>query len=99
CRGANVTATLRPAKAPRPTRARQTKPYLWLLLPGVLGLGLTFILPLLYVVRMSLNESGAAGQLMSTLSLSAYMTALSDPFYWQIIGNTLVLGLLVGILG
>lgn len=68
---------------------------LGLLLPGLIGLGITFVLPLLWLVRMSLNKGGAAGAIIETISLSTYTTALTDSFTWQVTLNTLKLAVLV----
>lgn len=86
-----LVSTDRPA---RPRRSRRPIA-LGLLLPGLIGLGITFVLPLLWVVRMSLNESGAAGAIRETVSLGTYSAALTDSFTWQIVLNTLKLGFLV----
>ena len=68
-----------------------------LVLPGVLGLCVGFLLPLGVMIRMSLNENGSGGQLIETLTLASYSDALADPFYWKVIGNTLLLGLVCGL--
>lgn len=76
--------------------ARSRRPIaLGLLLPGLIGLGITFVLPLLWLVRMSLNKGGAAGAIIETISLSTYTTALTDSFTWQVTLNTLKLAVLV----
>jgi putative spermidine/putrescine transport system permease protein len=72
-------------------------PLLWLLLPGLLGIGVSFVLPLIWLARMSLNKTGSAGELISTLTFDSYADALGDSFYWGIILNTLELGGLVSI--
>jgi putative spermidine/putrescine transport system permease protein len=72
-------------------------PLLWLLLPGLLGIGVSFVLPLIWLARMSLNKTGSAGELISTLTFDSYANALGDSFYWDIILNTLELGGLVSI--
>ncbi|WP_231445969.1 ABC transporter permease [Brevibacterium zhoupengii] len=64
-----------------------------LLLPGLLGITIAFVLPVIVMARMSLNTHGAGGQLVESFSLSAYQSALADAFYWQVVGNTLLLGL------
>lgn len=77
-------------------RSRPRSPVLGLVLPGVIGLFVSFLLPLFVMIRMSLNENGSGGQLIETLTLASYADALSDPFYWKVIGNTLLLGLVCG---
>ncbi|WGW11529.1 ABC transporter permease [Saxibacter everestensis] len=83
---------------PEGFRQRAKWELLGLLLPGVLGLLLGFILPILVMLRMSLNTNAAGGQLVSSFSLASYQAALADPFYWQVIGNTLLLGLGCGLM-
>ncbi len=68
-----------------------------LVLPGVIGLFVSFLVPLFVMIRMSLNENGAGGQLIETFTVASYGKALSDPFYWEVVGNTLMLGLVCGL--
>lgn len=68
-----------------------------LLAPGLLAVTFAFALPVIVIVRMSLNKHGNGGQLISTLTLDSYVQALTDPFYWKVIGNTLMLGLVCGV--
>ncbi|MEV8338465.1 ABC transporter permease [Leucobacter sp. NPDC077196] len=68
-----------------------------LVLPGVIGLFVSFLVPLFVMIRMSLNENGSGGQLIETFTLASYSKALSDPFYWEVVGNTLMLGLVCGL--
>lgn len=70
---------------------------LGLVIPGVIGLFVSFVLPLIVMIRMSLNTHGSGGQLIESFNLASYARALSDPFYWQVIGNTLLLGLACGL--
>lgn len=76
--------------------AKQRAGTLGLILPGSIGLFVGFVLPLIVMIRMSFNQHGTGGQLVETLTFENYGRALSDPFYWQVIGNTLWLGLLCG---
>ncbi|SDQ07984.1 ABC transporter permease [Leucobacter chromiiresistens] len=68
-----------------------------LVLPGVIGLFASFLVPLFVMIRMSLNENGSGGQLIETFTLASYHKALADPFYWEVVGNTLMLGLVCGL--
>ncbi|QYM74695.1 ABC transporter permease [Leucobacter luti] len=68
-----------------------------LVLPGIIGLFVSFLLPLFVMIRMSLNENGSGGQLIESLTFDSYGFALSDPFYWKVVGNTLLLGLVCGL--
>lgn len=93
-----VTAPPDPGTEPAP-RGRRRKPIpLLLLLPGILGLGISFIIPLLWVLRMSLNEGGAAGAIIETVTLATYVEALTDGFTWQVTYNTIKLGVGVTVL-
>lgn len=81
----------------KPARSHSRSPVLGLVLPGVIGLFVSFVLPLFVMIRMSLNENGSGGQLIETLTFASYADALADPFYWKVIGNTLLLGLVCGV--
>ena len=72
-------------------------PLLGLVVPGLVGLFFSFILPLFVMLRMSFNTHGAGGQLIESFNLESYSNALTDPFYWKVIGNTLLLGFLCGL--
>ncbi|MDQ4055501.1 MAG: ABC transporter permease [Actinomycetota bacterium] len=97
-------ATPPPSPAPAPetsttTGARSRRPIaLGLLVPGLLGLGITFVLPLLWLVRMSLNRGGSAGAIEETVTLDTYLDALTDSFTWELTLNTLRLGVLATVL-
>lgn len=65
-----------------------------LLAPGLLGLVMSFVLPLLYMVKMSFNAGEANGVVHEGLTLDSYARALTDPYYLQVTGNTFLLGLL-----
>ncbi|MGO3833588.1 MAG: ABC transporter permease [Microbacteriaceae bacterium] len=84
-------------KIPGGTKPRERMHLLGLLLPGVIGLFVGFVLPLLVMMRMSLNTHGSGGQLIESLSFTSYVSALTDGFYWKVIGNTLLLGLGCGL--
>lgn len=84
---------------PATTKGRSRHPAtLGLLVPGLLGLGITFLLPLLWLMRMSLNTGGAAGAIDETLTLATYADMLTDSFTWQITLNTIKLGALTTLL-
>lgn len=78
-------------------RSRRAIELVGLIGPGLIALFFAFILPVIVIVRMSMNTHGAGGQLISSFSLGAYADALQDPFYWRVIGNTLLLGLVCGL--
>lgn len=90
-RRANAAVDNQGASEP-PNKRSLNWPLVWLLVPGVLGLFISFILPVLALFRMSFNEHGTAGALVEAFSLHSYIAVLTDGFYWQVIWNTLVLG-------
>ncbi|PWC17742.1 ABC transporter permease [Brenneria corticis] len=65
---------------------------LMLLLPGLLALGVTFLAPLLWLMRASLSPSAFSGD-DASWTLASYQSIVLDPFYWRVAGNTLALGL------
>ncbi|MFE9884591.1 ABC transporter permease [Streptomyces scopuliridis] len=94
------TRAARPAKAPpavkTPPRGRGPgRLALALLAPGLLALLLTYALPLVWVLRMSLNESGEGGAIRQTLSPATFGHVLGSGHYWNVIGQTVELGVLV----
>lgn len=66
---------------------------LLLLLPGLLALGVTFVMPMLWLLRASFSPSapGAAEQWV----IDNYTAVIFDPFYWRVAVNTLSYGLSV----
>ena len=78
--------------------ANQRRLLLGLLLPGLAALGISFLLPLLWMVRMSLNRGGSAGAIEETVTLDTYWRALTDSFTWEVTLNTLQLGGVVTVL-
>lgn len=81
-----------------PARRGGRRNLLGLLVPGLLALAISFLLPLLWLVRMSFNRGGSAGAIEYTWTLDTYVSALTDPFYWQVSLNTLELGGLVTVI-
>jgi putative spermidine/putrescine transport system permease protein len=69
-----------------------------LVLPALLALIASYAYPLLWMVRMSFNIGHGNGAYTTTFSLNSYIQALSEPYYWQVIGNTLLLGVLVAVI-
>jgi putative spermidine/putrescine transport system permease protein len=98
-----VTATSPAPSAETPTsdappapagRRWHRRPALWLLAPGALALLLTYALPLVWVVRMALNQPLPGGAILQTLTLSTFTEVLTSAHAWNVIGQTLQLGLL-----
>jgi putative spermidine/putrescine transport system permease protein len=89
-------ATAPPSAPPAIARARSgRRTAAALLAPGLLALGVTFLLPLIWLVRMSLNRGDASGAITPALSLDSYEAATGDAFYWKIAWSTVELGLIV----
>jgi putative spermidine/putrescine transport system permease protein len=72
--------------------------YWGLLLPGALGLLVSYVLPLLRIVRMSFNKGGANGLVINTVSLDSFRQPLTDPYYLEVTFNTFKMGLMVALL-
>jgi putative spermidine/putrescine transport system permease protein len=70
---------------------------LLLLVPGLLALVITFVLPLIWLFRASFATSTMSALSGGNWTLQSYSTVVFDPFYWRIAGNTLVLGFNVAI--
>src|SRR5690606_19303248 len=70
---------------------------LMLLLPGLVALGVTFVLPLLWLFSASFASSASGAFSGGDWTLSSYETVLTDPFYWLVAWNTLVLGFNVAV--
>ena len=79
------------------TRKRSRRNSFALVTPGVLGLLLGFIVPLLYMIRMSFNLGAADGVVVETFTLEMYTKPLGDPYYWKVIRDTFLMGLSVAI--
>lgn len=69
-----------------------------LMLPGLLGLGVTFLLPLAWLFRMSLSDAQLGQPDTGRLTLQYYASALADPFYWKVALNTFAMSALVAVL-
>ena len=67
---------------------------LLLLLPGLLALGVSFVLPMLWLLRASFSTS-ALDMASAEWTLANYADVVLDPFYWRVAGNTLTYGLSV----
>lgn len=78
--------------------ARDRRNYIALLLPALLGLFVSFVLPLAYMIRMSFNQGAPDGVIVETFTLDTYIQPLSDPYYWRVTLDTFQMGVVVGIL-
>ncbi|MGZ1490621.1 ABC transporter permease [Brevibacterium sediminis] len=71
---------------------------LWLLIPALVAILISFIIPLIVLIRMSFNETGPGTTLIPAWSLQTYVQAVGDPYYWKVIFNTLKLGIVVSVI-
>ncbi len=85
--------TTRPVAASTKRRLRGS--VLALTTPGVLGLLLSFVIPLVYLFRMSLKTGTSAGMIEDTVSFHSYAQFLTDGYYWKMAWDTLLLGVIV----
>lgn len=89
----------RPAKnvQPPPKRAgnRMRGTILALVIPGLLGMLVSFVLPLAYLIRMSLKTGDSSGLIKDTVSLNSYGKFVTDGYYWKMAWDTLLLGVVV----
>jgi putative spermidine/putrescine transport system permease protein len=67
----------------------------YLLLPVLMVLLIVFILPMINLGLKSLHPYTGLGSEGSELTLSNYIAFLSQPFYWQLLGWTSILGVIV----
>lgn len=66
-----------------------------LLLPALGVFTLVFVIPGLWLIRMSLNQALAGGSFRSAFTLENYTRFVTDPFYLQIALNSVALSLWV----
>lgn len=67
---------------------------LLLLIPGLLALGVSFVAPMLWLLRASFSTSALGGS-NGEWTWGNYANVIFDPFYWRVTGNTLSYGLTV----
>ncbi|MEV6129135.1 ABC transporter permease [Streptomyces violaceusniger] len=93
---APAAPTVSAVSAPAAVKARGSGRHaLALLAPGIVALLLTYAMPLLWVVRMSVNESGQGGTIRQTVSFATFAKVLGSAHWWDVIGQTVELGVLV----
>lgn len=93
--------TVTPARSLPPRRGKRSRSAPWvpllLLLPALFGLGATFLLPIVWLFRESLNRGSSSGFTEETVTLEMYRKFVTDDFYWEMALDTLVLGIIVTI--
>src|SRR5699024_9940721 len=81
----------------RPSAARRRLIPLWLLIPALVAILISFVVPLIVLLRMSFNLTGPGTTLLQAWSLETYANAVLDPYYWGSIVNTLQRGVIVSV--
>lgn len=80
------------------TTAATTRNRPWaLLLPGLIVLVAVYLLPMLWVVRMSVNRFAGGGRIEQTVTLDSFAAVLTDPYYLRVAGTTLLVGVLTAL--
>lgn len=79
------------------TRGRNRLTFWALLIPGLIGLFISFVVPLAYMIRMAFNEGSGNGVVIETFTLDTLLRPLSDPYYWKVTLDTFFMGLVVAI--
>jgi putative spermidine/putrescine transport system permease protein len=95
---ARTTAPTPTAVRTAATRRRRIPVALGLLLPGVVAMVFTLVLPMLWVARMSVNRSLGGGAIAQAVTISSFTEVLTDPYYFRVALTTVWLGALVGAL-
>jgi putative spermidine/putrescine transport system permease protein len=92
-----MTSTIAHNAAVRKKRP-QSPTILALSLPASIGMFVAFALPLIWLLRMSLNTSDGAGVINEAVSTRSYTKFLTDSYYWGMAWDTLKLGVIVTVL-
>lgn len=79
----------------RAPRGRMKRRWAYLLLPVLVVLLGVFILPMVNLGLKSLHPYAGPGSEGPAITLRNYVTFVSDPFYWQLLGWTSILGCIV----
>ncbi|MEO3802206.1 ABC transporter permease [Nonomuraea sp. B1E8] len=66
---------------------------LGLTVPGLIGLAVSFVLPLAWLLRMSFNRGDSTGFIEETFTLDSYAQFVGDSYYWDMAWETTLLGL------
>lgn len=78
---------------------RSNRRTVWALsLPALIGMLVAFVLPLVWLLRMSLKTGDSSGMIHDGVSAGSYTKFLSDSYYWGMAWDTLKLGVVVTII-
>ncbi|HJA03631.1 MAG TPA: ABC transporter permease [Candidatus Microbacterium stercoravium] len=80
------------------TKRRNRRIALALVIPGIAGLAVSFLFPLVYMIRMAFNEGSGNGIVVETFTFSTILDPLTDSYYWKVTADTFLMGLVVGVL-
>ncbi|MFC6706792.1 ABC transporter permease [Flexivirga alba] len=85
-------------QAVRRRTGRSDRRTVWALsLPALIGMLVAFVLPLVWLLRMSLNTGDSTGMIRQGVSAGSYTKFVSDSYYWGMAWDTLKLGVVVTI--
>jgi putative spermidine/putrescine transport system permease protein len=73
-------------------------PYIWLLLPAMLLLGVFFLFPLLNMIKYSVYTQVVGGPMQSDLTFDNFHRFLAHELYWRILLKTLMNALITTLL-
>ncbi len=90
-----ATATI---ETPRSRRRTHVRTIALLLAPGVAALLIGYVLPMIWVLRMSVNRGLPGGGIEQTFTTHSFVSVLTDRFYWDVALETVRLGLVVAVL-
>lgn len=82
----------------RRTKKRNRRITLALVIPGIIGIGVSFLFPLAYMIRMAFNEGSGNGIVVETFTFATILDPLTDSYYWKVTADTFLMGLVVGLL-
>lgn len=68
-----------------------------LVTPGLIGLIISYVFPLVWMIRMAFNTGEPNGVIKQTFSVDMFTRALGNPYYWKVIGNTFLMGVTVAV--
>lgn len=79
------------------TRRRNRATFWALLIPGILGLLVSFVFPLAYMIRMAFNEGAGNGVVVEKFTFDTLLRPLTDSYYWKVTLDTFTMGLTVAL--
>lgn len=91
------TPDRQPGAQEKRTARKRTRTFWVLAIPALLGLLVSYVLPLLYMVRMAFNRGASDGIIEETFTLDTFLRPLGDSYYWKVTLDTFLMGLTVAL--